>query len=170
MRRISKAALGAALCVSLASYGGLPAHATPRAPETVSIAAPAHDESFCAVALSTALMGLGAGALAALAVATGGGYVIIAGYAVTGAELASAATIVGRGRPCWLGQLQHLLDRSFTMDPATICFIIAIVAPLSFIILLAILVPRWDRKNKEAHPELKDLKGFQIRRDIRRKK
>ncbi|MGO3150940.1 hypothetical protein [Glutamicibacter ardleyensis] len=49
--------------------------------------------SFCGVALATAIIGVGAGALGVLAAVTGGGTVVIAGYILTGAQVGVLAGI-----------------------------------------------------------------------------
>lgn len=49
--------------------------------------------SFCGIALATALIGIGAGALGVLAAVTGGGSVIIAGVALSGAQLGVLAGV-----------------------------------------------------------------------------
>lgn len=49
--------------------------------------------SFCGVALATAIVGIGAGALGVLAAVTGGGTAVIAGIVLSGAQVGVLAGI-----------------------------------------------------------------------------
>lgn len=51
--------------------------------------------SFCGVALATAIVGIGAGALGVLAAVTGGGTAVIAGFVLTGSQIGVLAGIAG---------------------------------------------------------------------------
>ena len=52
-------------------------------------------DSFCGVALATAIVGIGAGALGVLAAMTGGGTAVIAGFVLTGGQIGVLAGISG---------------------------------------------------------------------------